>query len=881
MRTILSLNGLWELEPGGREPLPERFSHRVPVPCLVDGATPSYDWDQWEFHWYRHVFSVGWERGADLVLLRIDQSQYGTEVWLNGRNIGGTICCYTSHEYNLEGLIDYERANELVVRVGARRTLPPESAVGKDQEKDSFIPGIWGDVSLVLCGSPRIKLIQIIPHIDTCSVEARITVENLSSAARDIHVATCVLEKRGNSVASEKLVERLKLGPQREAVVVFHLPINNAVLWSPDSPFLYQLETSVSDSEKPLDQTFTTFGLRRFEVAGSDFLLNGKRIFLKGSNIAFHRFLSDPDRGTLPWNAEWIKRVLIDIPKEHSFNFFRNHLGQMYNLWYDIADEYGMLIQNEWQFWGTTGTKDQIRREFTQWLRDNWNHPSIVVWDALNESNDEVLQEEIVPEMKKLDPTRPWESADFIEQHPYIYSLGPVLNDRTFGYGLALQEIEQLRTPSVVNEFLWWWLDNEGRPTNLTEEVVERWLGRGYTSDDLLHHQAFLAQELVELFRRMRVDAIQPFVYLSDGDGPTGHWFLGSIAHLKPKPILSALKNAFSPFGISLELWDRHFFADERRTIRLFIFNDEHTPRRGVVRFGFVGSGGEWMSSNVVPAALGGGEYHIEPLDVLVPSEDGTYILRAELLEDPYSSPIAFSEKITHVFSRVQVGGDLRSTRIVVFDPRGEIAAFLESLGLPFQDFDRAKLDSQDLFIVGEGGIGDKKYLARIVEITNFVAAGHVVTLVEAEYGVDGKQRFTVVKEVDLAIERRLDSDRGGYDSYVFADDQSHPLWTGIQKDHLKLFNGAFGGEVVSQHNVIPLALHTVLARCGIRLGVIAVAEVPFGKGRVILSRLQVRGRLTQSPGSDGLYGRRIDPVAQQYFLNLLSYAASRTRKEG
>jgi hypothetical protein len=165
--------------------------------------------------------------------------------------------------------------------------------------------------------------------------------------------------------------------------------------------------------------------------------------------------------------------------------------------------------------------------------------------------------------MKELDPTRPWESVDFIEQHPYIYSLGPVLNDCKFGFTVSLEEIEYSTTPSVVNEFLWWWLDKNFQPTSLTKNVIERWLGIDYTQEELISHQSFLAQELVELFRRMRVCAIQPFIYLSNNDGPTGHWFAGNIKDLQPKPVLETLKNAFSPFGLSLELWDRHFFVNE------------------------------------------------------------------------------------------------------------------------------------------------------------------------------------------------------------------------------------------------------------------------------------------------------------------------------
>ncbi|MCL4539232.1 MAG: hypothetical protein M1378_06480, partial [Bacteroidetes bacterium] len=175
---------------------------------------------------------------------------------------------------------------------------------------------------------------------------------------------------------------------------------------------------------------------------------------------------------------------------------------------------------------------------------------------------------------KELDPTRPWESHDFFEDHPYIYSLGPVLVDRKFGYTRSLEEIENSRYPSQVNEYIWWWLDKDFKPSELTKKVVSRWLGEDYSKEGLIERQAFLAAELTELFRRLKVKCMQPFVYLSANDGPTSHWFVGDIAELRPKPVMAALKNAFEPFGVSIELWDRHFFQNEKRNIAVYLFND-------------------------------------------------------------------------------------------------------------------------------------------------------------------------------------------------------------------------------------------------------------------------------------------------------------------
>ncbi len=873
-RLIISLNGAWQIEPGENEVPSGEWRHDVQVPALVDMARPAYEWETFAYHWYRHSFHLQENRRADLAFLKLQQASFGTEVWLNDKHLGGDMACYTSQEYDLRGVIKFGAENELLVRVGAKHTLPPESAVGKDQEKALFIPGIWGDVDLILCGNPRIKLVQVIPHIDKSLAEVRITIENLETTQHEVRISTTLFEKKsGNPASKEVLVERLLIGANAQVVVTFWQTLESMRLWSLEDPFLYELETLIHHDGSLVDKTRTTFGMREFKIAGADFYLNGKRIFLKGGNIAFHRFLSDQERGTLPWQPDWIKRILIDIPKAHHFNFFRNHLGQMYNRWYDLADEHGMLLQNEWPFWTTTGTKEQITREFTRWLQDNWNHPSIIIWDALNESSDKIVQEEIVPEMKKLDPTRIWESVDFVEQHPYIYSLGPVLNDRKFGFSEALAAIENFSTPAVLNEFLWWWLDANGKPAPLMAGVVERWLGRDYTMEDLLQHQSFLAQELVELFRRMRVAAIQPFVYLSNNSGPTAHWFAGNIADLQPKPILQTLKNAFTPFGLSIALWDRHFYTGEKRTVNVFVCNDETRLREGSLRYGLVDENERWLCSFVVNFWLGSGGGITFPVELDFPLQPGRYYIRAELHDVNQPETPAYSKKVAHVFAPPRAAENLKQAPWVLFDDGVEITKFFEAQKIPFESFGRTRLAEQHALIVAEGMIRDQRYCDRLDEISRFVKKGKTLIVLEPECGGGGKEIATVLAGWKIVMEKRADADKGGYDSYVFAEDHAHPLWQGLAKDHLKMFNGAYGGEIVSQHDVTPPAPHQVLARCGLHLKVIAAAQANYGAGKIMLSRLQTRGRLAPGAETAQPFSRRADPVAQQYLLNLMSSA--------
>ncbi len=864
-RRTLLLNGTWELEPSDGPAPPDRWSRRVQVPALVDCAVPPTSWRDARFHWYRTVFRP--PSASALAFLVVEQAMFGTEVWLNGIHLGGDIACYTSQEYDVRQALRDGGPQELIIRVGHKQDLPAHSAVGADQERSDWIPGIWGDVRLVQSGNPRIRTVFVLPQIDRSCAEVRLRLENLEREDVDATVITTVREKISRRVRGGGTPLRIRL-PAGETGTAVECGIEGLHLWSPDDPFLYELETLLDPGGGVSDATTTVFGMREFRIAGREFLLNGKPIRLRGGNIAFHRFLSDPDRRLLPWDPGWIRTLLIDIPKTHNFNFFRNHLGQMYNRWYDIADAHGMLLQNEWMFWTTTGSRDQIIREFTRWLEDNGNHPSIVLWDPLNESSDPVVQDDIVPLMKQRDPTRPWESVDVREEHPYIYSLGPVLNDRAFGFTRSLEEIARTSAPTMLNEFCWWWLDRDFQPSSLTREVVERWLGPDWTQEALVAHQSFLMTELVELFRRMRVNAIQPFVYLSNNAGPTGDWFAGDIGTLTPKPVLAALRNAFAPLGVSVELWDRHFEVREQRTVRLFVFNDHDRPDRGEVVCSILDARNATVFETVRTVEIGPSGCVQVPVILPFPPHPGRCTIRAEVRWE--GKVLAFSEKEAHVFPILEPPQALRARRVVVLAADGELPRFLTEAGMEVVPLEDAGPGLAPLVVIGEGMLRAPAYQSRVDSIGACVIAGGRLVVIEPEYGVDGKEECAVLPDILVTMERREDRDRGGYDSYVFAEDPRHPLWAGLEPAHLRMFNGGYGGEVVSEHRLDTHAPHEVLARCGLKLSVPAVFGMRSGRGSVLVSRLQLRGRLRRSGAEDTLFARRPDPVLRRFLLNCL-----------
>ena len=177
----------------------------------------------------------------------------------------------------------------------------------------------------------------------------------------------------------------------------------------------------------------------RFDAATKRAYLNGKVYYLRGSNITLHRFFEDPLCQDLPWNDAWVRKLLGDLPKQMHWNYFRFCIGPVPDRWLDICDEVGLLIQNEFFVWtggpgwyqgySRTHDADEMIRQYQDWMRDNWNHPSVAVWDANNETKDDVFGTKIIPAVRPLDlSNRPWENSynppagpnDPVEDHPYL-----------------------------------------------------------------------------------------------------------------------------------------------------------------------------------------------------------------------------------------------------------------------------------------------------------------------------------------------------------------------------------------------------------------------------------------------------------------------------
>jgi hypothetical protein len=446
---------------------------------------------------------------------------------------------------------------------------------------------------------------------------------------------------------------QLRLAAGEERTVTRKIAIPAAKLWTPEQPNLYVLETGTGG-----DSAATRFGMREFhfETATKRAYLNGRPYFMRGSNITLHRFFEDPKSGVLPWDEKWVRKLLVAIPQEMHWNSFRFCIGPVPGKWFDIADEAGLLIQNEYFVWtgkAWHGAENQVRfdagqmvREYGEWMRDNWNHPSVAIWDANNETFDPMFGEKIIPAVRALDlSNRPWENSynppvgpdDPVEDHPYEFS-GMA---RRGGAEFSMTTFERPNgkapgAPSghalILNEYGWTWLNRDGSPTELTKDLYPRLLPPNATAEDRFALNAYLLAGITEFWRAYRqYAAVLHFVYLMSSDplGYTADHFR-DVEKLELEPhFRDYMSHAFAPLGVYLSFWQPKLAAG-KQTFQVMLVNDEYQAAAGSVTVSLLSASGGEAARAQAPFQVGSLGQTTLYIDLDVPHTPGDFLLQAK-----------------------------------------------------------------------------------------------------------------------------------------------------------------------------------------------------------------------------------------------------------
>jgi len=683
-RLTVSLDGIWQIADSVLpDDIPVAYEHTGPVPGMANLATPPFPdvdaylsaesiLDRRDFKmqpeselaklvpgpkqkrnhlWYRKSFRAPAKK--EVAILKINKAQFGTGVWLNGKKIGDHYSCFTAGYFNLTGAMNWEGENLLLVRIGAHPdVVPPGIPTGIDFEKNRWTPGIYDRISLLLSDNPVIETLQVSPRINPREIVVQTKIRNYGGS-RSFTLQHQVEEWKSQRHVAESKPQSLSLGAGEERTVTETISLPDAMLWSPENPVLYKLTASTGG-----DSFSTRFGVRefRFDTATKRAFLNGKVYFMRGSNITLHRFFDDPQCQALPWDETWLRKLLIDIPKHMNWNSFRFCIGPVPDQWLDLADEAGLLIQNEYFVW-TLGqgqekrwSKDELIREYKEWMRDNWNHPSVAIWDATNETVADVFGDEIIPAVRSLDLSdRPWENSwnvpsgpnDPAECHPYLFISTPGQPPKF--QMTDLEKMSGAETPAdsgvlttaharILNEYGWLWLLRDGTPTNVSIEVYNQILGPNATGEQRLELNAYLLAGLTEFWRAHRNFAgVLHFVYLSSnypGVYTADHF--KDIQNLVLDPHFEDyMRQAFKPLGVYINFWQPTLEAGSKHRFFVMMINDQYSEAQGNLRLSLEGEGDTEIFRRDLPFAIPELGQQTYKFDVVIPDAPGKCLLRA------------------------------------------------------------------------------------------------------------------------------------------------------------------------------------------------------------------------------------------------------------
>ena len=700
-RLTVPLDGIWQIDESlTPDTMPAAWRHEVQVPGLVNLARPGFaqvdEFDSKEiirnrvrkgklpeftvipegagisrqprnYFWYKRRFRL--EAARQVALLRINKAQFGTAAWVNGVKVGDYPGCFSASYFDMTRAVKWGAENEVIIRIGAHPAVLPKSyPTGTDNEKNRWTPGIYDSVSVLTMDNPVIETIQVAPKIDPAQIVVQTKLRNYDSRPATVTLRHRVRTWKGSALAAAGKPRRLTLQPGEEQTFVETIPIANATLWSPENPFLYVLESSTGG-----DSVSTRFGVRefQFDTPSKRAMLNGKPYFLRGSNITLHRFFEDPEAGNLAWDETWVRKLLAEIPKRMNWNAFRFCIGPVPDRWLEIADEAGLLIQNEFFIWTglpgphvRTWDTNELIRQYKDWMRDNWNHPSLVVWDANNESLDPVFREKIIPAVRPLDlSSRPWENSynlpagpnDPVEDHPYLF-IRTWSSDTEIFKMMDLEGMSgsgrNLRTPSahamILNEYGWLWLNRDGSPTELTPKVYEYLLGRNANPKARLKLSAYLLAGLTEFWRAHRNHAgVLHFVYLTSCyPGAYTCDNFEDIKSLRLEPhFADYVREAFKPLGVYVNFWRPSLKAGEQREFTVMMVNDLAKQVAGTLALSLETASGEVAARVEQPFAMEplGAETYL--LKLSVPPRPGEFLLKATA--NPGADPTVSRRKVT------------------------------------------------------------------------------------------------------------------------------------------------------------------------------------------------------------------------------------------
>jgi len=361
--------------------------------------------------WYRKIFTLRQKEKYSNTIINFDGVYMNCDIWVNGKFVGNHPYGYTAFHYDITSFLNPTgKSNVIAVKV-------------KNEGQNSR----W------YCGSGIYRHVWLIQKqsVHLAHYGVSITTENISSNEATIKIVSAVNNKKGKSVAVKLLINILgpdgKISQTAEAQLktlsstsesfIQNITIPQPKLWSVETPNLYTAEIHVVADGIVSDEDYTTFGIRTISFSAQNgFLLNGKRVLLKGG--CMHH-----DNGFL--GSATIDRAeerKVQLMKAYGFNAIRTSHNPPSQQFLNACDRNGVLVIDEaFDMWERPKNPQDYHLYFKDWwqkdlelmIHRDRNHPSVILWSIGNELNERAdslgfaIRKRLVAEVHKLDSSQP------------------------------------------------------------------------------------------------------------------------------------------------------------------------------------------------------------------------------------------------------------------------------------------------------------------------------------------------------------------------------------------------------------------------------------------------------------------------------------------
>ncbi len=340
---------------------------------------------------YRRTFDLPKDWEGRKVFLTFDGVNSFFYVWINGEKVGMGKDSRTAVEFDVTR---YLKPGKNLIAVENFRWCD-----GSFLEDQDFwrLSGIFRDVYIWSTPQVHIRDIEVKTAFDAqyrdATLNGRIHLVNYGQQNTTVTIKADLLDPNGNAVISRSFEQPLAAGEER--VIDGDVPVQNPLKWSAETPHLYKVLVTVSDSAgKVLEVLPVNVGFRQVEIRDGNLLVNGKRVLIKGVN----RHEIDPDLG----QAITVEGMIRDIFLMKKFNVNTVRCSHYPNQpsWYDLCDRYGLYVIDEANIESHGmgyGDRTLAKREdyaaahmdrTVRMVERNKNHPSIIIWSLGNEAGD-------------------------------------------------------------------------------------------------------------------------------------------------------------------------------------------------------------------------------------------------------------------------------------------------------------------------------------------------------------------------------------------------------------------------------------------------------------------------------------------------------------